>query len=65
MRSVLIQHHREAFPVSLLCRVLEVGTSGVSAWVQRSESPRSQQNSRLLVAIKAVHHRSRQSYGSP
>ena len=65
MRYVFIQQHREALPVNLLCRVLEVGPSGFYAWLQRSESPRSQQNSRLLVAMKAVPHRSRQSYGSP
>lgn len=65
MRYAFIRNHREAFPVTLLCQVLEVGTSGFYAWLQRAESPRHQENRRLLVAIKAIHQRSRQTYGSP
>lgn len=48
-----------------MCQVLEVGKSGFYAWLRRPESPRSRVNRRLLVEIKAVHHRSRQTYGSP
>lgn len=65
MRYAFIQNQREAFPVRLLCQVLGVGTSGFYAWLQRPESSRSQDNRRLLDAIRAVHHRSRQTYGSP
>lgn len=65
MRYAFIQNHREAFPVNLLCQVLEVSTSGFYAWLRRPESPRSRANRRLLVEIKAVHQRSRQTYGSP
>ena len=65
MRYMFIRNHREAFPVSRLCRVLEVGTSGFYAWLQRLESLRSRENRRLLVEIKAIHQRSRQTYGSP
>jgi transposase InsO family protein len=65
MRYAFIRNHREAFPVGLMCQVLEVGKSGFYAWLKRSESPRHQENRRLLVAIKAVHQRSRQTYGSP
>ena len=65
MRYAFIQNHREAFPVNLLCQVLEVSTSGFYVWLRRPESPRSRANRRLLVEIKAVHQRSRQTYGSP
>lgn len=65
MRYGFIQNHREAFPIGLMCQVLGVGRSGFYAWLQRSESLRSRTNRRLLVEIKAVHHRSRQTYGSP
>lgn len=65
MRYAFIRDHREAFPVALLCQVLEVGTSGFYAWLHRAESPRSRANQRLLVEIKAIHQRSRQTYGSP
>jgi transposase InsO family protein len=65
MRYRFIRNHREAFPVTLLCQVLEVSTSGFYAWLRRPESPRRRANRRLLVEIQAVHHRSRQTYGSP
>ena len=65
MKYAFIRDHREACPVNLLCQVLEVGTSGFYAWLQRSESLRSRKNRQLLVEIKVVHQRSRQTYGSP
>lgn len=65
MRYAFIKNHREAFPVSLMCQVLEVGTSGFYAWLKRPESLRSRENRRLLIDIRASHHRSRQIYGSP
>ncbi len=65
MRYAFIRDHREAFPVGLMCRMLEVGTSGFYAWLRRPESLRSRKNRQLLVEIKAVHQRSRQTYGSP
>jgi putative transposase len=65
MRYVFIRNHREVFPVGLMCQVLGVGRSGFYAWLQRAESPRSRANRRLLVEIKAIHQRSRQTYGSP
>jgi putative transposase len=65
MRYAFIRNHREAFPVTLLCQVLEVGISGFYAWLRRPESRRTRANRQLLVEIKAVHQRSRQTYGSP
>lgn len=65
MRYAFIRNHPEAFPVTLLCQVLEVGTSGFYAWLRRPESVRTRANRRLLVEIQAVHQRSRQAYGSP
>ena len=65
MKYVFIRDHRVAFPVDLMCRTLGVGSSGFYAWLKRPESPRSQENRRLLMEIKAVHSRSRKTYGSP
>ena len=53
MRYDFIQNHREAFPVSLLCQVLEEGRSGLYAWLKRPASPRARENRRLVEAIKA------------
>lgn len=49
LRYAFIRNHREAFPVGLMCRVLEVGKSGFYAGLKRPESPRSEQNRKLLV----------------
>ncbi|MDR4458979.1 MAG: IS3 family transposase [Nitrospirales bacterium] len=65
MRYAFIQNHRKAFPVSLLCQVLEEGRSRFYAWLKRPASPRARENRRLVEAIKAVHYRSRQTCGSP
>ena len=65
MKYVFIRSHRRAFPVSLMCQVLDVGRKGFYAWLNRPESPRRQENRRLLVEIKAAHQKSRKTYGSP
>ncbi len=65
MRYRFIRDHREAFPVSRMCRFLEVGRSGFYAWLNRPESLRSRENQRWVVEIKALHKESRQTYGSP
>jgi len=48
-----------------MCRVLKVSTSGYYAWRGRQQSQRHRQNRKLLVAIKALHKQSKQTYGSP
>ena len=65
MKYVFVRDHRGAFPVDLMCRTLEVGSSGFYAWLKRPESPCRRDNLRLLKEIKAVHSRSRKTYGSP
>ena len=65
MKYVFVRNHRGAFPVDLMCRTLEVGSSGFYAWLNRPESPRNRENQQLLMEIKAVHKRSRTTYGSP
>jgi putative transposase len=47
------------YPLSLLCRVLEVSRSGDYAWQHRRPSKRAQENARLEVAIQAAHVRTR------
>ncbi len=54
---------RAQYPLSLLCRVLEVSRSGYYAWCTRRPSKRTQEIARLEVAIQAAHVRTRQAYG--
>jgi transposase InsO family protein len=51
--------------VTILCRCLEVTRSGFYAWQGRAESPRSQDDRRLKVLVKASFDASKQRYGSP
>ena len=65
MRFRFIQAEKALYPVALMCRVLQVSRSGFYAWVGRAPSARSRSNRKLLVAIRAAHQASRNTYGSP
>ena len=54
---------RAHYPLSLLCRVLDMSRSGYYAWQHRRPSKRAQENAQLEVAIQAAHVRTRQTYG--
>jgi putative transposase len=60
-----IQIMEKEFPLSLLCRVLEVSRSGYHAWRTREPSARAQANERLLAAITQLHQGPERAYGSP
>jgi putative transposase len=53
------------YKIAMMCRVLEVSTSGYWAWLRRSQSARAQADAQLMMRIRAIHERSRQSYGAP
>lgn len=55
----------KAYPVSLLCRTLNVSRAGFYAWRDRAPAPRARADERLGVEIAAIHAKSRQRYGSP
>ena len=65
MKFECIQTEKARFPITLMCRQLEVSTSGFYAWLARPPSARSIANKRLVVEVKAVHAKSRGNYGSP
>ncbi|WP_259059048.1 IS3 family transposase [Salinibacter ruber] len=54
-----------AFPISVMCRVLEVSTSGYYAWRKRPPSKRAQKDAMLTNRIRQIHDHSRGTYGSP
>ncbi|WP_271605556.1 IS3 family transposase [Bradyrhizobium sp. CCBAU 11434] len=60
-----IEDHRDAYPVRLMCAVLEVSPAGYYAWRDRPLSERTKSNAMLLAAIWQVHHDSSGRYGSP
>ena len=53
------------YPIATTCRLLGVSTSGFHAWLNRGPSQRTRQDTRLTERIRAVHTRSRGTYGVP
>lgn len=53
------------YPITLMCKVLQLARSGYYAWVHRKMSPREQENEILSEQIQQIHQDSRQTYGSP
>ena len=49
----------------MMCRLLEVSTSGYYAWLKRPLSQRSREDAILLEKIRMFHLRSRGTYGVP
>jgi transposase InsO family protein len=54
-----------AFPVAVICRVLNVSTSGYYAWTERGASRRSRRDLDLGAKVRAAHAASKGRYGSP
>ena len=64
MKYAWIREQRDLFPVTVLCEVLDVSTSGYYAWVDRPDSPRAQRRTRIRQAVRQVHAESHGIYGS-
>lgn len=57
--------HQGEYPITTMCRVLEVSTSGYYAWLKRSPSRRAQEDEVLTREIKRIHTHSKGTYGAP
>jgi putative transposase len=65
MRFQYIEDHRSEFPVSQMCKVLDVSPSGYYAWRGRPVSEREMANRELTDKIKVAFKESGETYGSP
>ena len=65
MRFAFIRTENVLYPITVLCRVMRVTTSGFYAWLKRPESERTRRDRQLGVKIRAHHKASRGTYGSP
>jgi hypothetical protein len=61
----LVKANQDCYSVSTMCRLLGVSSSGYHAWKHRAPSPRAMADAALLERIRAIHHRSRATYGIP
>ena len=57
--------HQALYPITTMCRVLEVSTSGYYAWRRRKPSARSKSDAALMALIREIHEWSRGTYGVP
>jgi len=60
-----VKANQASYPVAMVCRLLEVSTSGYYAWLKRSPSKRAREGAILSDRIRWIYLRSRSTYGAP
>jgi putative transposase len=60
-----IEEHKQQWPVTLMCQVFSVSTSGFYAWLARPQSAQEQRREAILAEIRAIHAEVKARYGSP
>jgi putative transposase len=60
-----VKANQADYPVTMLCRLLGVSTSGYYAWLKRPPSRRAREDAVLTDRIRWIHLRSRRTYGAP
>lgn len=65
MKFTFILAEKALYPITVLCWVLGVSTSGYHAWRKRPQAARVRSDAQLAAQVAAVHKRSRKAYGSP
>ena len=63
MRFHFIDSSRKAYPLYLLCKVMEVSRSGYYSWRKRGKSAREKERDQLVPIVKTIHKKSRSTYG--
>ncbi len=65
MKFQFIQEHRDKYPISVMCHVLEVSASGFYAWRKRPLCARKREDGELAQRIEEAFEQHRRVYGSP
>lgn len=65
MKYQFIAEYQHEYPITLMCRVLEVSVSGDSAWRKRAPSEHSREDTQLAEKVKTAFQANRCVYGSP
>jgi putative transposase len=60
----IIRAEAANFPVTVLCKLLEVSKSGYYAHLARTASARQQKDERVVTKVRAIHAQTRGVYGS-
>jgi len=64
MRYRCIHRRRSQYPVTMMCRVLQVSRGGFNAWQDRPESKRAATDRKVTRVIRRLHADSKGVYGS-
>ena len=64
MKYRFIEDHRDQYPVTLMCRILEVARSGYYQWRKQPLNARKMADLLLLMHIRDIFAESRNTYGS-
>jgi putative transposase len=65
MKYQFVADHRQAYPITVMCRVLDVSVSGYYAWCKREPSRHSREDAQLAEQVKVAFQANRCVYGSP
>ena len=65
MKFAFIAAKMAEFPITVLCRMLEVSRAGFYASIGRPPPPRVVEDEKLAVLVREAHEKSRRTYGSP
>lgn len=65
MKFAFIAAKMAEFPITVLCRALEVSRAGFYAFVGRPPPPRAVEDEKFAVLVREAHEKSRRTYGSP
>ena len=60
-----IDAEQASYPITMLCRLVDVSRAGYYAWSRRLPSQRAQDDAALSEVIRAMHITSRGTYGVP
>lgn len=65
MKYAFIASHIDRWPVTVMCRVLKVTTSGFYAWRARPATVTPEEEDRLTILIRQIFDEHRGGYGAP
>ena len=65
MKHAFVAQQRTWYPVSVLCRVIEVSVSGFYTYLHHRQRPRSDTQAQVRADLHQAHRDSRQTYGRP
>lgn len=65
MRYAFVAKHRTYYPVSVMCRVLEVSSAGFYGYLKRCATLPLDPDAALRECVRSVHQQSRRTYGRP